>query len=302
MIEKRTLIQYIDYIIAFAVGAVISIMVVFNTELGKVTTNEVSIAVNQLVGIIALTIIMLLGHKSQKINPKREKSAWWQWFGGLFGLGVITINYYSVSNAGTTIAMATSVLGQCLMGVVFDLTGWMGMKKEPITNRKILSLIISALGIAIMLFFQLDRNNLSATLFGLLGIGAGILTMVQMVYNSGFAAKKGAFFSARQNVISGLAGILLFMLIFTPTESINGIKTLANTPLYILLGGGLLACIVVVSTNTIIPRIPGAVSAILLSTGQILMAVLIDGIMTGTFEPSLLIGSIIMLIGIFIGG
>ena len=302
MKEKNSILQYINYVIAFLVGGVISVMVVFNTKLGQATTNEVSIFINQIVGIIALTLIMVIGRRNPTINPKREKSAWWQWFGGLFGLLVLSINYYSVSYAGTTIAMAASVLGQCLMGVVFDITGWMGMERQKISKRRIISLVISIVGILVMLFWPSTSMSTKVVLFGSLGIIAGILTMIQMVYNSSFSEKKGAFFSARQNVISGLAGITLFMFLVKPSASIEGLKALSSTPLYVILLGGMLACIVVVSTNTIIHKLPGAISSILLSSGQILMAVLLDALLFGIFTPSLLIGSIIMLIGIFIGG
>lgn len=290
------------YICTFLIGAIIAVMVVFNTNLGILTTNEVSIAINQVVGIVSITIVMAFGHRSSQINPKREKSAWWQWFGGIFGLGVITINYYSVSNAGTTIAMAAAVLGQCIMGTIFDITGWLGMKRIPLSKRKIVSLLLSLIGILVMLFSNSEKTSMSTTLFGLFGIVAGFLTMIQMVYNSGFAKKKGAYFSARQNVISGLFGIVLFMLIAKPGISLDAIKAIPGIPFATLLGGGLLACVVVIGTNIIIPRIPGAASAILLSAGQILSAVLLDYIASGIFEPPLLIGSLIMIAGIAIGG
>lgn len=165
MKEKKSILLYLNYLIAFMVGAVISIMVVFNTALGQATTNEVSIAINQIVGIVTLTLIMLLGRNSTTINPQREKSAWWQWFGGFFGLGVISINYYSVSYAGTTIAMAAAVFGQCIMGVIFDLTGWMGMQKEKLSKRKLLSIAISLIGVLIMLFWPRDNTSLKVILF-----------------------------------------------------------------------------------------------------------------------------------------
>lgn len=38
-------------LISFITGAIISVMVTFNTELGTLTTNEVSITINQIVGI-----------------------------------------------------------------------------------------------------------------------------------------------------------------------------------------------------------------------------------------------------------
>ena len=248
-----------------------------------------------------ITLIMWIGHNSPRVNPPRQKSLWWQWFGGLFGLGVISINYYSVSRAGTTIAMAAAVLGQCLTGVILDCTGWLGIKKIKISTKKIVSLALSLFGIAIMLFWRQDGSSLNAMRYCGLGIVAGILTMIQMVYNSSFARKKGAFFSARQNVISGLFGIVLFMLLFKRSQSIEGLKSIIHIPFYTIVSGGVLACIVVVGTNIIIPKISGAASAVLLSSGQILIAVILDYLLSGIFVPSLLIGSLIMLLGIIIG-
>ena len=60
-------------------GAVISVMVVFNTKLGEATTNEVSITVNQIVGIVTLTAIMLLFRKSRTVNPPRASAPWYLW-------------------------------------------------------------------------------------------------------------------------------------------------------------------------------------------------------------------------------
>lgn len=293
--------SFLSYIVAFLIGTVISVMVLFNTKLGNLTTNEVSICVNQIVGIIALTLIMTIGRKNTTINPKREKSVWWQWFGGLFGLAILSINYYSVSYAGATIAMATAVLGQCLAGAVMDATGWMGIKKQALSRKKILSLLISLVGILLMIFYPRKGTTAKSILFGLSGICAGILTMIQMVYNSNFAKKKGAFFSARQNVISGLFGIALFMIVFKRSASIEGFKALSSVPFLIIIMGGLLANFVVVGTNTIIHKIPAADSSILMSSGQIITAVLIDALVISNFDMPLLFGAILMVLGIVLG-
>ena len=62
--------------------------------------------------------------------------------------------------------------------------------------------------------------------------------------------------------------------------------------------GGLLACIVVVNTNIVIPRIPAVYSALLLSSGQILAALAVDYVLYETFTPVLLYGTLITLVGI----
>lgn len=289
-----------NYIFAFLTGAIISVMVVCNTELGVKTSNNVSIAVNQATGILTLTAIMLIGRNNKTINPKRERAPLWRWFGGLFGLFIITFNYLSVKNVGTTIAMASTVLGQCLMGVIFDITGLMGMEKRKLTNKKLLSLLISFVGILVMLFFSDDRELSTVVLYALLAAVAGALTMTQMVYNSGFAKLKGPFFSARQNVISGFAGIMLFMVIFNAGDSLQAAKGLGELTLFQILSGGMLGCAVVVLSNIVIPKIPGAASSILMSAGQIMTAVLLDYFLYSTLAPAMLIGSVLMIVGIML--
>ena len=282
------------YIISFLTGAVISVMVTFNTEAGKLTSSEVSLIINQIVGIMTLEAIMLLGRKSSLIKPPKREVKWYRhYFGGLFGVAIISLNYISVSGAGATIAMAGAVFGQSLSGLIFDMTGLMGMQKEKITKRRIISLLICLIGIMIY-FFGGDGINL----YIFPSILAGILTMVQMVYNSSLANAKGPFYSARMNVISGLAGALLYAFIFFPETTISGFKAMRDASFPTMVMGGLLACIVVVNTNIVIPRIPAVYSALLLSSGQILAALAVDYVLYETFTPVLLYGTLITLVGI----
>ena len=285
------------YPLSFLTGAVISIMVTFNTELGKLTTNEVSITINQITGIVVLTILMIVLRNNKTVNPERKKAPWYLWGGGLFGLAVITCNYFSVKEAGTTIAMASAVFGQCLAGIVFDLTGLMGMTKRKVSVKKAAGTAISFSGIMVMLLFSGTGIN---ALYALMGGTAGVITMIQMVYNSRFASFKGAFFSARQNVISGLIGIVLFSFIIIPETTISGWTEVPSVPIPVLVGGGILACFVVVSSNTVIPRIPAADSSVLMSSGQVLTAAVIDALLFDSLYHALLSGAVIMLIGIAI--
>ena len=297
--EKRST-SFISYLMAFIIGAVISVMVVCNTELGLRTSNNISIATNQLVGIISLFVIMLCTKSSKTLNPPRQSAPLWRWFGGLFGLVILTINYFAVSIAGATIAMAAAVLGQCVMGFIFDVTGFMGMEKRKTTRKKLLSLLISFAGIMIMLLFSGDENLLDILFYALLSVIAGATTMTQMVYNSGFAKLKGPLFSARQNVISGFCGILLFIVIFNLKGEMEAVKGLQELTLVEIVAGGLLGQIVVVGSNIVIPKIPGAVSSILMSAGQIITAVVLDYFMYSVFEPSLIIGALLMILGIML--
>ena len=285
------------YPVSFLTGAIISVMVTFNTVLGEASTNEVSITVNQITGIIALSAVMFLFHKNKDVNPPRSHAPWYLWGGGLFGLVGSTCNYFSVRGAGPPSAMASAVFGQCLAGMLFDITGLMGMQKRHVSWKKAGGIALSFAGIIIMLAFSGTPID---PLYAVIGTAAGIITMFQMVYNSHLAKLKGAFFSARQNVISGLIGITLFSFIAMPEETLRGFSALSSVSFPLIIGGGVLACFVVVLSNTVIPRIPAADSSVLMSSGQVLTAALIDIILYGAFHPSLITGSIVMLLGIML--
>lgn len=284
-------------ILAFFVGAIMAVMVVFNTMLGTRTTNEVSITVNQIVSVIVLSFILLAFRKQPLVRPKAGKVPWYLRFGGLFGLVVMACNYFSVLGTGTTVAMAATVFGQCLVGLLFDVTGAMGMKKRPVTRRKVLSLLVSFIGIVVMIVFSKETFSLAYVLIAAL---AGAVCMVQLVYNSFLSTMKGPFYSALSNAVSGLIGILLFSFLFKTPATIAGFKALLSVPFPIIVGGGLLALTVVVLSNTLIPKIPGAVSSLLMAAGQILAGIPLDWFLFARFYPSLLIGSVVMVLGLLL--
>ncbi len=280
-------------VLVFVTGMVISIMVVFNTEFGVATTMGVSLMVNQAVGIFVITMIMWGGRKNRSFNPPRKESPWWLWFGGLFGFAILNLNYVTIVNIGASLAMATAVFGQSLSALVCDLTGMLGMPKVGLDKRKLFTLAISASGIIVMAF----SGGTFAIPYILIGILAGVLTMIQMVYNGLFASYKGELFSARQNVVSALAFAAMFYSVFEPRQTIDGLRAMATVPWYLIIGGGSLAVFVVVSCNFVIPKIPAIYSALLMSSGQILMSVAIDKVFYGVFSIQLFVGALLILTG-----
>ncbi len=295
--NKNPMKKLLPYLIAFITGGVISIMVIFNTEFGRLTSSEVSLTINQITGIVTLTLIMLCFPKSGLVNPKIKKAPWYLFFGGLFGVLIISANYIGVTKTGATIAMAGAVFGQSLTGLVMDLTGLMGVKKQQIGIRRWIGLAICLIGIAIMFV----KGGSANPLYILPSIGAGILTMIQMVYNSRLSSYKGPFRAARVNVISGLFGALAYSFIFYPETTIEGFSRLSSVPFFLMVAGGLTACIVVVNTNIVIPKIPAVYSALLLSSGQITVAVFLDLMLYSIFTPALLAGAAVIIIGIAAG-
>ena len=275
-------------------GMVSSIMVVANTLYGQATTMGVSLIVNHTIGLTVLTLILLLGRNKPAIRGPRMKAPWYLYFNGLFGLAILNLNYYTVINTGASLAMASTVFGQSICSLVFDLTGWMGMQKRSLNKVKAVSLTVSLVGILIM---AASGDGTFALLFILLGILAGALTMTQMVLNSTLAIYKGAIRASHQNFIGGLAAGLVFYFLLQGEQTLGGLATTAGLPFLLVFSGGTLAVFVVVSTSYVIVKIPAVYSALLLSSSQILMSLAIDTVFFDSFSLPLLLGSLLMLLG-----
>jgi transporter family-2 protein len=224
---------------------------------------------------------------------QRQKAPWYFWFGGAFGFIILNANFITITTIGASLTMATAVFGQSLGSLLFDLTGFMGRKTYPISNRKVFTLTISFIGIVVMA----TQGGTFAIPYVIIGILTGIITMIQMVYNSRFAAYKGVFYSARHNVISGFLIAAIIYALTAAKTTVQALSELNNVPISLILGGGLLAVLVVSGSNYVIPKLPAIYSALLLSAVQIITSIIIDYYLYSLFSTRLLLGALIILLG-----
>ncbi len=276
-------------------GMMISTMVVANTLLGQATTMGVSLIVNHVIGLMLLTAILVLGRTRPAIRGPGKPAPWYLYFNGLFGVAILNINYVTIIATGASLAMAAAVFGQAASSVLFDLTGWMGMKKRRLNATKAVSLAVCAVGIVIMA--QAGEGGSFKVGYILLSALAGALTMTQMVLNSTFATYKGPIRAALQNFIGGLAAGLLIFLLLQRAATIEALGRLPSLSPLLLVSGGLLAVFVVVATNYVVVKIPAVYSALLLSAFQVLMSLFIDTYFFDAFALPLLLGALLMLVG-----
>lgn len=281
--------------LCFLTGALLAVMVIFNTTLAARTSSEVSTLMNQALSLFWVSLLLVSFRKNPSIRPRPGKTPWYLHFGGLIGIAIIYINLVAVPNAGTTVTMASSVLGLCLSGLFFDLTGFLGMEKRPVTKRKLLSLLVSLSGIVIMMAFSKEALRVRYMLLALL---AGALNMLQLTHNSFISSKRGPFYSAFLNALGGTIGMLVISFLILPGKSFSALSALRGISPVLVLGGGTLGALITVLSNTLIQRLPGAVSSILLSSGQIIAGVLLDLLILGRFSSSLLVGSAVMILGL----
>ena len=131
----------------------------------------------------------------------------------------------------------------------------------------------------------------------LLAMFGGVLTTLSMVVSSTIAKKIGLIQSTIIHYIGGLIGGV-FILIGMGSSSAPSIIDMSRMPLYIFLGG-VIGVIVVYTSNIVIPKIPVVYSTLLMFSGQMLCAIIIDAIVMGDFSWKKLLGAIIVVLGIF---
>ena len=131
----------------------------------------------------------------------------------------------------------------------------------------------------------------------LLAIFGGVLTTLSMIVSSTLGKKIGLIQSTVVHYIGGLIGGI-FILIGMGSTSAPSIIDMSRMPLYIFLGG-IIGVVVVYTSNIIIPKIPVVYSTLLMFSGQMLCAIIIDTIVMGDFSWQKLLGAIVVIVGIF---
>ena len=131
----------------------------------------------------------------------------------------------------------------------------------------------------------------------LLAISGGVLTTLSMIVSSTLGKKIGLIQSTIIHYIGGLIGGI-FILLGLGNASAPSIMEMSRMPLYIFLGG-IIGVVVVYTSNIVIPKIPVVYSTLLMFSGQMLCAIIIDTIVMGEFSWQKLLGSVVVILGIF---
>lgn len=275
-------------------GAIISVMVVANTNLGHATTMGVSLLVNHLIGFTLVSTILFFGRNNPAIAGQKQRAPWPLYLNGMLGVLILNFNFHSFTALGSSLAMALTVFGQSVLSLVFDLNGWLGMKKRSFSPKKVLSLAVSGLGIVVMASKGVGSFS---WIYILIAFAAGAITITQMILNSTFAIYKGPMKASQWTYIAGMSAAVPFYFLTRPSATIEGFARLPSVPFIQIIAGGVLSVTVLISTAFVIVKLPAIYSALLLSASQILASVAIDAFFLKIISPNLLFGALLMLLG-----
>jgi bacterial/archaeal transporter family-2 protein len=131
-------------------GALIAIMITFNGALSNAVGNYTSSIIIHVVGLISIILVLIIS-KSKIIL--RKKIPIYLYSAGAIGVFTVLFNNLSFSALGVSITLALGLLGQSLSSIIVDHFGILGMKVIKFEKKKIIGLLLIALGILIMTIF-----------------------------------------------------------------------------------------------------------------------------------------------------
>lgn len=144
----------------FIAGIACSVQIAVNGRLGEVAGLSFRATIISLLTALlgAITIIIFLrvirgpGSVIDTLLPKIS-GRWWMWMGGICSFTIVGGNVILQMLMGTGLAAILNILGQTVGGIVIDATGFLGIKKKPVTARKIIGLLVMVAGTALISYF-----------------------------------------------------------------------------------------------------------------------------------------------------
>ncbi|WP_461534643.1 DMT family transporter [Spongorhabdus nitratireducens] len=146
-----------DFMLAIAGGALLAIMISFNSQLAGFSSPMTASWVAHGIGAVtALGLIAILGtvskHRKKPVLTT-AKAPRWAYLGGLPGAAAVAIAAITVNSPlGLSGSLALGLLGQILFSLATDKFGWFGLKKRPLTVHDFVVVGLIGAGSMLLIF------------------------------------------------------------------------------------------------------------------------------------------------------
>jgi len=137
--------------ISVFIGALISVMLVFNGTLSNAVGNYSSTVIIHIIGLITI-IIVLFATKSKLKIEKNIPILWYS--AGAVGVFTVLFSNISFIALGASLSISLGLLGQAISSIIIDNYGLLGMKKIKLNGKKFIGLSIMIVGIIVMTIFK----------------------------------------------------------------------------------------------------------------------------------------------------
>lgn len=129
-------------------GIMIAVMILINGDLAATYGNMTSTVLIHLIGLIAITLILLLRREPR---PKTGRIPLYLCLGGVVGVFTTFSNILTFGALGVSLTLALGLLGQSVLSLLIDSFGWFGVKKQPLQPQKLAGIGVIGLGALMML-------------------------------------------------------------------------------------------------------------------------------------------------------
>ena len=134
-------------ILALVIGALISVMISFNSGLEGYVGSTYSVVIIHAVGLIAILIVAAI--KKEKIVIK-EAIPFYLFLDGIFGVMLTLVNIITIGGIGVALTTALAVFGQLVFSSLVDHFGLFGLTKYEFNPKKLVGFFIVLVGLVIM--------------------------------------------------------------------------------------------------------------------------------------------------------
>jgi transporter family-2 protein len=138
-------------LLAFVTGAGIAAQFVINSRLRVLLGGPVWAAVVQfVVGLLLLLVAALVTRQPAPLTAGLTRAPWWVWTGGAIGATFIFMSIALTPLLGTTLTLATLIVGQLLASLVVDHYGLFGGTVVRLTPTRVMGVALLLLGVTLI--------------------------------------------------------------------------------------------------------------------------------------------------------
>lgn len=140
----------INRLISIIVGAIISVMILYNGTLSNALGNFSSSIIIHIVGLISIILVIILSKSKLKIH---RQIPLYLYSAGAIGVFTVVFTNLSFTKLGVSLTLALGLLGQSIFSIIIDHFGMLGMRIMRFNQKKYIGLFLIAFGIFIMTIY-----------------------------------------------------------------------------------------------------------------------------------------------------
>jgi len=273
------------YSLSLLSGFIIAVMILVNGILTQHYGVHLTTIIIHLTGLILISAVVLI----KRAKPFATRQGWYLYLGGAIGILTTIFNNVAFGRISVSALLALVLLGQSVASLAVDQFGWMEMIKHPFNRRRILGLLLTLAGIAVMI----DRFDTLAVAVSFL---AGWTIVISRTLNARLGKLSSEIDSTFFNYFVGfIVSIPIFLILGLSQTNLPSLTVLPNPLIYT---GGLMGVCLIWFCNVVVTRIPAFYLSLLMFIGQVLMGIIIDAVISRSFSLPIMLGGVLVAAGL----